>query len=334
MIDDRTILITGGTGSLGHALTEHLLLKHRPKKIIIYSRDEYKQFMMRQKFKEHSKILRFFVGDVRDLTRIHRAFAGVDYVIHTAALKQVPSCEYNPIEAVKTNIDGAENIINAAIDSGVKKVIALSTDKAVNPVNLYGATKLVSDKLFLNGNAYSGKNGTIFSVVRYGNVSGSRGSVIPYFQELLANGEKELPVTDERMTRFWIYLREGVELVMNALQYSHGGEIFVSKLPAYRVTDLVKALDSTAKINIVGIRPGEKLHEMLLSDSETRTALEYEDFFVVYPEFKWHEGQDYVIPKGKPIPEDFVYTSDQVRQLTVKELQENLIRLKDVEIHL
>ena len=250
MLNNKTILITGGTGSFGNAFTRYVLENYDPKKVIIYSRDEYKQFVMRNKFialgkeagVDYDSKLRFFIGDVRDEARLRRAFKDVDYVVHAAALKQVPACEYNPMEAVKTNIDGAMGIISAALDSDVRKVVALSTDKAVNPVNLYGGTKLVSDKLFIAANAYRGQSGTVFSVVRYGNVAGSRGSVIPFFDNLAKSGATELPITDMRMTRFWISLDEGIRLVVKALEESEGGETYISKIPSFRVTDLATAM--------------------------------------------------------------------------------------------
>lgn len=257
MLNDKTILITGGTGSFGHHFVEYVLRNYKPKKIIIYSRDEYKQFVMGNQYKEHRDILRYFIGDVRDEARLKMAMKGADYVIHAAALKQVPACEYNPNEAIKTNINGAMNVINAALETGVEKVIALSTDKAVNPINLYGGTKLVSDKLFTAANAYSGDDGTRFAVVRYGNVAGSRGSVIPFFQNIIDNGGKELPITDYRMTRFWISLEQGVELVIKALSEANGGETFISKIPSFKITDLAQAMLPGCKTPEVGIREGK-----------------------------------------------------------------------------
>ena len=253
MLDGKTILVTGGTGSFGNAFTQYVLDNYNPKKIIIYSRDEYKQFVMRNAFRGYDEKLRFFIGDVRDESRLRRALNGVDYVIHAAALKQVPACEYNPMEAVKTNIDGAMNLVNAALDSDVEKVVALSTDKAVNPVNLYGGTKLVSDKLFVAANAYRGESGTTFSVVRYGNVAGSRGSVIPFFDRLIRDGAEELPITDFQMTRFWISLEEGIRLVVKALHEAKGGETFISKIPSFRVTDLATAMGPDLKQVEIGI---------------------------------------------------------------------------------
>ena len=264
MLDGKTILVTGGTGSFGNQFVKYVLENYNPKKIIIYSRDEYKQFIMRNKFKKYDEKLRYFIGDVRDRNRLYRAFEGVDYVVHAAALKQVPSCEYNPMEAVKTNIDGAMNIIDAALDCGVKKVVALSTDKAVNPINLYGGTKLVSDKLFIGANAYAGTKDISFSIVRYGNVAGSRGSVIPFFRNIVANGGTELPITDYAMTRFWISLDEGVQLVIKALSEAKGGETFISKIPSFKITDLAQAILPGCKMPEVGIREGEKLQKRIL----------------------------------------------------------------------
>ena len=265
MLNNKTILITGGTGTFGKAFTSYVLEHYEPKKIIIYSRDEFKQFIMANEYKQYADKLRFFIGDVRDKERLQRAFEGVDYLIHAAAMKQVPACEYNPNEAIKTNINGAQNIIDAALDSGVKKVVALSTDKAVNPVNLYGGTKLVSDKLFIAANAYAGHKDTCFSIVRYGNVAGSRGSVIPFFQNILDNGGTELPITDYRMTRFWISITQGVELVIKALQEANGGETFISKIPSVKITDLAQAMLPGCKMPEVGIREWEKLQEIMVT---------------------------------------------------------------------
>lgn len=265
MLNNRSILITGGTGSFGKKFVKKVLRSYNPKKVIIYSRDEYKQYLMKKEFCDFKNKLRFFIGDVRDKERMYRAFDEVDIVVHAAALKHVPLMEYNPIEAVKTNINGAENVINAAIDRGVEKVVALSTDKAVNPVNLYGATKLVSDKLFIAANAYAGGKKTRFSVVRYGNVAGSRGSVIPFFKRLIESGEKELPITDFRMTRFWISLDEGVDLVFKAIGESKGGEVYISKIPSFKIVDLAKAMCPECKLKEIGIREGEKLHEVMVT---------------------------------------------------------------------
>ncbi|NPV51598.1 MAG: UDP-N-acetylglucosamine 4,6-dehydratase (inverting) [Candidatus Methanofastidiosum sp.] len=309
MLNDKTILITGGTGSFGKKFTKRVLSQYNPKKIIIYSRDEYKQFLMQSRFKVHSHKIRFFIGDVRDEKRLYRAFDGVDIVIHAAALKQVPAAEYNPIEAVKTNIHGAENIINAAIDKGVQKVIALSTDKAVNPVNLYGATKLVSDKLFISGNAYVGDKATLFSVVRYGNVSGSRGSVIPFFKSLIDQNKNVIPITDYRMTRFWITLDEAVDLVIKAIEEAKGGELYVKKCPSFKVTDLARAMKNDCEFEDVGIRPGEKLHEVMITEEDSRTTYEYDDHYVIYPDFDWWETLNNK-SGGKKVKDRFRYSSD------------------------
>lgn len=332
MLPDKIFLVTGGTGSFGKKFTEMILGKYNPKKIIIYSRDEFKQDLMKKEFliKYPDKInkLRFFIGDVRDKERLYRAFNGVDYVIHAAAMKQVPACEYNPFEAIKTNIHGAQNVIDAALDNGVKKVVALSTDKAVNPINLYGGTKLVSDKLFIAANAYSGEEGTIFSVVRYGNVAGSRGSVIPFFKDLIDKGCKELPITDYRMTRFWITLQQGVELVFKALEESKGGETYISKIPSFKITDLAKAMIEDVKLKEVGIREGEKLHEVMVTRDDSRTTYEYEKHYIVYPHFEWWNFNKYFTPNGKLIKEGFEYNSGSNKDwLEVKDLKEELIKM-------
>ena len=308
MLNNKTILVTGGTGSFGHQFINYVLKNYKPKKIIIYSRDEYKQFVMDNEYKEHRDVLRYFIGDVRDEGRLKRAMNGVDYVVHAAALKQVPACEYNPIEAIKTNINGAVNVINASLDAGVKKVVALSTDKSVNPINLYGGTKLVSDKLFIAANSYSGDNGTIFSIVRYGNVAGSRGSVIPFFDNIIKNGGTELPITDYRMTRFWISLEEGVKLVIKALEESRGGETFISKIPSFKITDLAQAMLPGCEMPEVGIREGEKLHEIMITTEDSLHTYEYEKHFIVYPQMNfWNEGK--VIPGGKKLEYGFSYSS-------------------------
>lgn len=301
---NKVVLVTGGTGSFGKALTEVLLRDYPIKKLIIFSRDELKQYEMSQQFQDRR--LRFFIGDVRDQERLRRAFEGVDFVIHAAALKQVPAAEYNPIEAVKTNIHGAENVINAALDTGVRRVIALSTDKAAAPVNLYGATKLVSDKLFIAANSYSGRRETRFAVVRYGNVVGSRGSVVPLFLQQRATGR--LPITDPRMTRFWITLEQGVQFVIKSLERSYGGEIFVPKIPTARIIDLARAIAPEAEVEIVGIRPGEKLHETLITEDDARHTVEFPDHYVIEPEFPW--WGDRPVNEGKPCPEGFRYSSD------------------------
>lgn len=326
MLDNKSILITGGTGSFGKKFIEMIFKEYNPSRVIIYSRDEFKQDQVKKLFsskltKEQQSKLRFFIGDVRDKDRLYRAFKGVDYVIHAAAMKQVTASEYNPFEAIKTNIHGAQNIIDAALDCGVKKVVALSTDKAVNPINLYGGTKLVSDKLFISANAYSGDTGTTFSVVRYGNVAGSRGSVIPFFKELLEKGEKELPVTDVRMTRFWITLEEGVNLVFKALKESNGGEIYISKIPSFRIGDLVNALSDDVSIKEVGIREGEKLHEIMIPKDESRMTYEYDKHYIIYPQFNWWTVEK-IFPGGKSIAQDFEYNSETNKEwLNVEELR-------------
>jgi len=308
MLNGKKVLITGGTGSFGKKCTEIILQKFKPKKVIIFSRDELKQFEMAQQFSQDDSPINYLLGDVRDKDRLHRAFNGIDYVIHAAALKQVPACERDPFEAIKTNVMGAENIINAAIDNNVDRVIALSTDKAASPINLYGATKLCSDKLFVAGNSYSGLQKTRFSVVRYGNVVGSRGSVIPFFLKLKKKGV--LPITDPRMTRFFITLDQGVNFVLSCLKLSSGGELFVPKLPSMKITDLARVVAPKCKHEIVGIRPGEKIHEVLLSDSDSRRAIEYSKFFIVEPEYKWWSTNGKLTEKGVRVPDGFTYSSD------------------------
>ncbi len=324
MLNNKSILITGGTGSFGNHFVESALKHYDPEKIVIYSRDEYKQFIMNNKFKEYEDKLRFFIGDVRDGDRLKRALNGIDYVVHAAALKQVPSCEYNPLEAIKTNINGAANVINACLDSGVKRVVALSTDKAVNPVNLYGGTKFVSDKLFIAANAYSGNNDTRFAVVRYGNVAGSRGSVIPFFKDLIDSGKTSLPITDYRMTRFWISLEQGIELVIKALAESRGGETFISKIPSFKVTDLAQAMLPGCEMPEIGIREGEKLHEVMVSKEDAPFTYEYEKNYIIYPHYNWW-GESRIIPGGKPVDPEFVYSSGTNTQwLSVDDLKARL----------
>ena len=314
---DQTVLVTGGTGSFGKHFCRYLLDRLNPKAIRIYSRDELKQHEMRMEFKDDQR-LRFLIGDVRDGDRLRRAMVGVDMVVHAAALKQVPACEYNPFEAVKTNINGAQNVIDAAIDTGIKKVIALSTDKAVNPVNLYGATKLCSDKLFIQGNAYAGGRGTRFACVRYGNVIGSRGSVIPVFLRQKSSGR--ITITDGRMTRFWITLAGAVELVLKGFHYMEGGEIFVPRIPSMRIMDLAKAIVPECEVDYIGIREGEKLHEALTGEDEGRNTYQYKDMYVIMPSHSWWERKNYV--EAVKMPEGFVYTSDQNDQwMGVEELQ-------------
>lgn len=308
LLEGKTILITGGTGSFGNCFVDYVLAHYRPKKLIIYSRDEFKQFQMRNRLGDHDRVIRYFIGDVRDEARLRRAMDGVDYVIHAAAMKQVPACEYNPNEAIKTNIHGAMNVIEAALDTGVKRVVALSTDKAVNPVNLYGGTKLVSDKLFIAANAYSGQKETRFAIVRYGNVAGSRGSVIPFFRQLVKEGKTELPITDFEMTRFWISLEQGVQLVVKALAESRGGETFIAKIPSFKVTDLARAILPECTMKEVGIRAGEKLHEVMITKEDAPYTYEYEKHFIIYPHMSWWTpGKS--VPGGKQVPGGFEYSS-------------------------
>jgi UDP-N-acetylglucosamine 4,6-dehydratase len=319
-ITGKVILITGGTGSFGKKFIS-FALKKDIKKIIVFSRDELKQYEMAQQFKDDR--IRFFLGDVRDKERLYRAFDGVDIVIHAAALKHVGACEYNPFEAVKTNIYGAQNIIEAAIDRGVQKVIALSTDKAAAPVNLYGATKLASDKLFVAANSYVGEKETTFAVVRYGNVVGSRGSVVPFFNSIKHTGK--LPITDERMTRFWITLDQGVQFVLDSLERMQGGEIFVPKIPSMKITDLAEAIAPECEVEYIGIRPGEKLHEVMITEDDARRTLEFSSYYVIQPEFPWWRGE--LTFGGNPLTENFKYSSetndewlsvDQLRELIVE----------------
>ena len=325
MFDGKSILITGGTGSFGKKFIEILLKKYHPKRVIVYSRDELKQFEMQQRFND--ECMRYFIGDVRDEARLRIAMYQVDYVVHAAALKQVPASEYNPMECIKTNVGGAQNVINAAIECGVKKVIALSTDKAANPINLYGATKLCSDKLFTAANALAGDRPTRFSVTRYGNVVGSRGSVVPFFKHLVENGAKELPITDERMTRFWLKLEDGVDFVLKNFERMKGGEIFIPKIPSMRVVDLAKAIAPDWPIRIIGIRPGEKLHEVMCPSDLYYDTLEFSDHFVIKPSIEFSEHIDYttdaVGDKGKPVPDGFDYNSgNNPKFLTVDELRD------------
>ena len=330
MLEGKSILVTGGTGSFGKKFIKTVLDTHPEiTRIVIYSRDEFKQFNMQNmpEFKAHKDKLRFFIGDVRDKERLYRALTGIDFVVHAAALKQVPACEYNPFEAVKTNIMGAANVIDACIDKGVKKVVALSTDKACAPVNLYGATKLCSDKLFIQGNAYSGPNGTKFSVVRYGNVAGSRGSVIPFFQDLVASGAQELPITDMKMTRFWLKLEQAVEMVLEALESMHGGELFVKKIPSMKITDLAKAVAPKLKTVEVGIRPGEKIHECMITKEDARNTVEKEGYYIILPDIERKDIKKYYTD-AKKVAEDFEYTSGNNNWwLTVEEMQQLISEL-------
>ena len=307
MLDGKTVLVTGGTGSFGKKFTQVALNRFKLRKLIIFSRDELKQMEMRQAFPDTGNSpMRYFIGDVRDRDRLYRALDGVDIVVHAAALKQVPTAEYNPIEAVKTNILGASNLIDAAIDRNVQKVVALSTDKAVNPVNLYGATKLCADKLFVAANSYSGHHKTRFSVVRYGNVVGSRGSVVPRFIELRKTGR--IPITDPRMTRFWITLEQAAEFVLDSFSRMEGGEIFVPKIPSMKITDLARAIAPECKTEIVGIRSGEKLHEVMVAEDDARNTRDYDRYFVIFPQF--HEWGALRQEGGTPCGDNFKYSSD------------------------
>lgn len=315
MLDNKCILVTGGTGSFGHTFIPMTLKKYNPKKIIIFSRDEMKQWEMAKLFEGDPRV-RFFIGDVRDKDRLYRALDGVDYVVHAAATKIVPTAEYNPFECVKTNVNGAMNLIDACIDHGVKSCVALSTDKASCPVNLYGATKLASDKLFVAGNAYSGEHGTSFSVVRYGNVMGSRGSVIPFFMSIKDKGV--LPITDERMTRFMISLDEAVKLVWHAFEDMVGGEIYVKKIPSMKMTDLANVIAPDAKLDFIGIRPGEKLHEQMISNEDSHHTYEYDEHFKILPSINDWDHCTNRIKDGKKVPEGFVYSSDTNKEWMTK----------------
>ncbi|MFF7107625.1 UDP-N-acetylglucosamine 4,6-dehydratase (inverting) [Pseudomonas sichuanensis] len=312
MFNDKTILITGGTGSFGKKYVQTILSRYSPKKLIIYSRDELKQYEMQQVF--NAPCMRYFIGDVRDKERMVQAMRGVDFVIHAAALKQVPAAEYNPTECIKTNIHGAENVIHAALENNVERVIALSTDKAANPINLYGATKLASDKLFVAANNMSGGHKTQFAVVRYGNVVGSRGSVVPYFEKLIGEGADALPITDERMTRFWITLQQGVDFVLKNFERMYGGEIFVPKIPSVRITDLAEAMAPGMPLKVIGIRPGEKLHEIMCPSDDSHLTLEFEDHFVLRPTITFNSrNNDFTVnmlgERGKPVVQGFEYNS-------------------------
>lgn len=326
MFDDKTILITGGTGSFGQHFTRYLLAQYRPRKVIIISRDELKQFEMQHCF--DGPEMRYFIGDVRDGDRLRRAFSGVDYVVHAAALKQVPAAEYNPMEAVKTNVYGGQNVIEAALDADVEKVIALSTDKAANPINLYGATKLASDKLFVAGNNIAGGHRTRFSVVRYGNVAGSRGSVVPFFRQQIETGSTSLPITSDEMTRFWITLDQGVEFVANAFRRMLGGEIFVPKIPSVRIVDVATAMAPQLPHEIVGVRPGEKLHEVMCPADDSHLTLEFEDHYVIQPTIRYHQREvDFTTnargESGVPVSRGFEYNSGSNSQfLSPQEIRE------------
>jgi UDP-N-acetylglucosamine 4,6-dehydratase len=318
--NDLTVLVTGGTGSFGKKFTQIMLAEFNPKKLIIFSRDELKQHEMRMNGFDHPNI-RYFIGDVRDADRLRRAMDGVDIVVHAAALKQVPACEYNPIEAVMTNVIGGRNIIDAALDTTVTKVLALSTDKAVNPINMYGATKLCAEKLFVQGNAYSRPGRTRFSCVRYGNVVGSRGSVVPVFLEQSRNGR--ITITDPRMTRFWITLEQGVRFVIKCIEIMQGGEVFVPKIPSMNLMDLAQVIAPDSDIDYIGIRPGEKLHEVLISQDEARQTIELEDMYLVKPTHPW--WSDATMSKGNPLPDGFIYSSDSNERWLLKDELKTLI---------
>ncbi|MHB8754671.1 MAG: UDP-N-acetylglucosamine 4,6-dehydratase (inverting) [Candidatus Acidiferrales bacterium] len=317
---EKTVLVTGGTGSFGRQFASLMLAECQPKKLIIFSRDEMKQYTMRADGFDAGNI-RYFIGDVRDKERLYRAFYGVDIVVHAAAIKQVPAAEYNPFEAIKTNVIGAANVIDAAIDCGVEKVIALSTDKAANPINLYGASKLCSDKLFVAGNAYSGARETRLSVVRYGNVVGSRGSVIPFFWEQRKSGV--LTITDRRMTRFWITLEQGARFVAQCVEQMHGGEIFVPKIPSMRICDLAEAIAPRCRINVIGIRPGEKLHEIMVPRDDARRTVELPDFYVIQPDFQWWDTRNW--KAGQRCEDGFRYSSDTNSQWLSREEMQSII---------
>ncbi|MDZ8085252.1 MAG: UDP-N-acetylglucosamine 4,6-dehydratase (inverting) [Nostoc sp. DedQUE12b] len=312
MFNGKSILITGGTGSFGKQFVKTILSRYQPQKVIVYSRDELKQYEMAQEF--NAPVMRYFIGDVRDRDRLRLAMRGVDYVIHAAALKHIPAAEYNPMECIKTNIHGANNVIDIALDQEVEKVIALSTDKAVNPINLYGATKLAADKLFVAANNIVGTMKTRFAVVRYGNVVGSRGSVVPFFQKLIQEKATEIPITDPRMTRFWITLQQCVDLVINSFERMHGGEIFVPKIPSMKITDLAETLAPGVPIKIIGIRPGEKLHEAMFSSEASHLVLEFADHYVIRPTIEYAHSVDYACnalsEKGVPVAEGFEYSSE------------------------
>jgi UDP-N-acetylglucosamine 4,6-dehydratase len=313
MLDGKSILITGGTGSFGHRYTSTLLDRYNLKRLVIFSRDELKQYEMQMKFKKHNSVMRFFIGDVRDKDRLKEAMRGIDVVIHAAALKHVPAAEYNPMECIKTNVHGAENVIQAAIENNVEDVVALSTDKAANPANLYGATKLASDKLFVAANNMAGGI-TRFSVVRYGNVVGSRGSVVPLFQQLIENNENYIPITHEKMTRFWITLQEGVDFVLKCMTRMQGGEIFVPKIPSVRITNVAKAMAPNTPIKIIGIRSGEKLHEVMCPADESHLVIEFSDYFVITPSIMFYSRPNSFLEnslgeKGESVAEGYEYNS-------------------------
>lgn len=328
-LDGKSVLVTGATGSFGKRFVKTVLEQHNPKRLVVFSRDELKQFEMQQVFQDPR--LRYFLGDVRDKERLYRAFDGIEVVIHAAAMKQVPASEYNPMEAIKTNIIGAENVINVCIDQEVKHVIALSTDKAANPANLYGATKLCSDKLFIAANTLSGRHRTRFSVVRYGNVIGSRGSVIPFFMQRRTTGV--LPITDPRMTRFWITLDQGVRFVLDNLERMHGGEVFVPKIPSMNIMDVAKVVAPECRTEIIGIRPGEKLHEIMITPDDAWNTAEYADYYVIQPATHWWDAGKFVADTGgKPVPEGFQYSSDRNDRWMQNEELQALLEQEQVEL--
>ena len=328
MLNGKKILITGGTGSFGNALTSFLQKNYKVKKIVIFSRDEFKQAQMKSKFQQ--KNMRFLLGDVRDIDRLKLALKEIDVVFHAAALKQVPAAEYNPMEFVKTNIHGAENVVNACISQKVKKIIALSTDKAANPINLYGATKLASDKIFVAANNLTGNQNTSFSVVRYGNVVGSRGSVVPYFKELIKKKSPFLPITDKKMTRFWLTLDQGVKFVINSLNVMKGREIFVPKIPSIKIIDLAKAMAPKFKLKLVGIRPGEKLHEIMCPSQSSHLTLEYNSFFIIFPDLDTLNSYKRLNKsKGKNVKLNFEYSSDKNKFLNIQEIKNLNKKLND-----
>ncbi len=325
-LNDKVVMVTGGTGSFGNHFIREVISQFTPKRLIIFSRDELKQYEMAQRFsQEQFPYLRYFIGDVRDRDRLEVAMRGVDYVVHAAAMKHVPIAEYNPFECIRTNVMGAENIVTAAIRQKVKRVIALSTDKAANPINLYGASKLASDKIFVAANHLGGADGTRFAVVRYGNVVGSRGSVVPFFQKLLADGAESLPITDERMTRFWITLDQGVNFVLSSMELMQGGEIFVPKIPSMRTTDLAQSIAPNIPIKIVGIRPGEKLHEIMVPIDDGRMTVEHDDRYIILPTFVGWSKEDYIDNGAQPVLDGFEYSSDtNPERLDARALQDFL----------
>lgn len=329
ILSGKSILVTGATGSFGKRFIKTALEQHDVKRLVVFSRDELKQFEMQQTY--NSPKLRYFLGDVRDKERLNRALDGVEIVIHAAAMKQVPASEYNPMEAIKTNIIGAENIVNCCIDQGIERVIALSTDKAANPANLYGATKLCSDKLFVAGNALSGRHRTRFSVVRYGNVIGSRGSVIPFFMQKRVEGV--LPITDERMTRFWITLDQGVKFVIDSLTRMDGGEVFVPKIPSMNIMNVAQVVAPECKTNVIGIRPGEKLHEIMITQDDAINVAEFDDHFVIQPAANWWNAKEYLAEKGgKPVAENFHYSSDNNTHWMTNEELSALLKIEKIEL--